>query len=188
MDATTVREIMIYPDPVLRRTAAPVVRVTPEIRQFIAEMGETMYASHGVGLAAPQVGIALRIIVVDAGDGLRAVINPQIIAREGSQTGPEGCLSLPQLHGEVTRAERVVVRGLNTRGKQVTLSGDDLWARAMQHEIDHLDGVLFIDRVNPNSLAWTTGETDEDGHSIERPTSLEDARRFFERQSAALRA
>ena len=162
----TAQELVIvkYPDPVLRKKAAPVQRVTPEIVDFIKAMAETMYDSNGVGLAAPQVGISLRIIVVDAGNGLQPLINPEIITREGSQTGTEGCLSLPDLHGEVTRAQRVEVRGLNLRGKKITLMGEDLWARAIQHEIDHLDGILFTDLVIPDSLIWATGETDDDGN------------------------
>ena len=170
-----------YPDPILRKRAAAVERVTPEIATFIAQMRETMYASHGVGLAAPQVGISLRIIVVDTDDIFFALINPQIIARGGTQTGVEGCLSLPDLHAEVTRAMQVTIQGLNLRGKRITLSGDGLWARAMQHETDHLDGVLFIDQAAPDSFRWATNETDAEGHIIERPTSLEDALRVFER-------
>jgi len=179
--------IVKYPDPVLRKKTSPIQRVTPEIQEFITRMGETMHASHGVGLAAPQVGISLRIIVVDTGDGIQALINPQIHLSEGTQTGAEGCLSLPNLYGEVTRAERVVVRGMNEKGKKVSLSGEGLWARAMQHEIDHLDGVLFTDRVRPETMFWLTDEVDEDGEHITKATSLEEALRFFERQASLTR-
>lgn len=183
------RTILTYPHPVLRKKAVPVDRVTPELLDFIAEMQAMMYDSNGVGLAAPQVGVSLRIITVDAGDGIQALINPQIIAREGRQEGAEGCLSFPNLHGAVnTRAERVTVRALTSRGKKVTLSGEGLWARAMQHEIDHLDGILFIDRVEPDSLTWVTGERDAEGQLIERPTTLEDALRILERQAELQRA
>lgn len=179
--------IVKYPDPVLRKKAAPVGRITPEIQDFIARMGDLMYDSNGVGLAAPQVGIALRIIVVDAGDGLQGLINPQIHLSEGSQTGSEGCLSLPRLYGEVTRADRVTVRALNEKGRKVSLSGEGLWARAMQHEIDHLDGVLFTDRVCPDTMHWLTEELDSDGNHVMRATTLEEALHFFERQATLLR-
>jgi len=180
-------QIVKYPHPVLLKPAARVQRVTPELRNFIADMVEAMRDDHGVGLAAPQVGIALRIIVVEADERVHALVNPQIIARDGTQTGTEGCLSLPGLHGEVTRAQRVTVAGTNQHGKKVTLSGEDLWARAMQHEIDHLDGVLFIDRVIPDSLQWVTGEQDEDGQYLVKPTTLDEAKRYFERQAVLLR-
>ena len=176
-------QIVTYPDAVLRKRAMPLRRVTPEILGFIAVMGDVMYDSNGVGLAAPQVGISLRIIVVDTGDGLQELINPEIIEHDGTQTGVEGCLSFPALHGEVTRAEKVTVRAVNRRGKTVTHSGKDLWARAMQHEIDHLDGVVFTDRVNVDTLCWVTSD-DDDENTVERPTNLEDALKFFERQAA----
>jgi peptide deformylase len=181
-------QIVKYPDPVLLKKAARVERLTPEIRAFIDEMQKTMREENGVGLAAPQVGVSLRIIVVEADDRVHALINPQIITREGGKTTVEGCLSLPLLYGEVKRAEQVTVTGTNPRGKKITLSGENLWARAVQHEIDHLDGVLFIDRVIPESLYWLTADTDEEGNSTSRPTSLEEAKKFFERQAMALRA
>lgn len=183
-DRQDLLKVVYYPDAVLRKKAAPVDRITPEMAEFIARMADTMYASNGVGLAAPQVGISLRIIVVDVDDRLHAVINPVITEQEGEQTGIEGCLSLPGLHGDVTRAHRVTVRGINLRGKRITLSGEGMWARCMQHEIDHLDGVLFTDRVLPETLHWVTGETDDDDNLIERPTTLEDALQLFERQMA----
>lgn len=180
--------IVKYPDPVLLKTAARVQRVTPEIREFIGKMVDAMRDDNGVGLAAPQVGVSLRIIVVEVDDRVHTLINPRIIASEGTQTGTEGCLSLPDLHGEVTRAQSVTITGLNQHGKQITLSGEGLWARAMQHEADHLDGILFIDRVIPDSLVWVTDETDEDGHYLLKPTTMEEARRFFEHQAALQRA
>ncbi len=173
-------QIAVYPAPVLRKKALTVERVTPEMRLFLEAMADAMYDDNGVGLAAPQVGISLRMVVVDTDDKLQPLINPQIIAREGTQTGTEGCLSLPRLHATVTRAQHVTVRALNVRGKPITLSGDGLWARAVQHELDHLDGVLFIDRAEPDSFVWVSGDRDDDGHVIERPTTLEDALRVFE--------
>lgn len=180
--------IVYYPDPVLRKKAAPVTRITPEIISFAEAMLETMYASNGAGLAAPQVGVSLRLIVVDVDGRPHLLVNPQIVSREGSQTGVEGCLSLPNLHGDVTRAQKVVVQATNLRGKKVTLSGEGMWARAMQHETDHLDGVVFTDRVIPESLHWVTGEQDAEGNLIERATSLEDALAFFERRATLTRA
>jgi len=176
-------QIVKYPDPVLRKKAVRVERITPEIHAFTNEMLETMRDGNGVGLAAPQVGVSLRIIVVEADDKVHILINPQIIAREGSETAMEGCLSLPRLYADVTRAGRVTVTGTNPRGKKITLTGDGLWARAMQHEIDHLDGVLFIDRAIDDTFRWITGDTDEEGNYTPKPTSLEDAKQFFERQA-----
>ncbi len=179
--------IIQYPHAVLRKKAAPVSRLTPEIQGFIARMKEAMSAHNGVGLAAPQVGISLRIIVVDVGEGPRALLNPQIHLSEGSLTGTEGCLSLPRLYGQVTRAERVVIRALNEKGHKVTLSGEGLWARAMQHEIDHLDGVLFTDRVRAETLFWMLEEVDANGEQLTRNTSLEAALHHFERQAGLLK-
>ena len=176
--------VVKYPAPVLRKKAAPAKRVTTEIAHFLEKMFATMYESNGVGLAAPQVGISLRIIVVDFGEGPVSVINPVIIEREGSQTGVEGCLSFPDLHGEVTRARKITVRGVDKNGKKIVLSGEDFWACAMQHEIDHLDGILFIDRVLPETLHWVTGERDADDNYITRPTTLEDALKVFECEAA----
>ncbi len=177
-------QIVYYPEPVLLKRAAPVERVTPELAAFMEKMRDAMYAAHGVGLAAPQVGVGLRIIVIDTDDRFVPLVNPQIIARDGSQTGVEGCLSLPNLHADVTRALRITVQGLNLRGKKVTLSGDELWARAVQHEIDHLDGILFTERADLATFRWVTGDTDAEGELVERPTTREEAYRFFERDMA----
>lgn len=110
-------------------------------------MAETMYQARGVGLAAPQVGVAKRIIVVDVGEGLWELINPEIIFREGEEVDLEGCLSIPGVTGEVMRASRVRVRGLNRNGQQQVITAEGFGARALQHEIDHLDGILFIDKA-----------------------------------------
>lgn len=137
-------------DPVLRKTAKEVKEVTPNIQKLIKNMATTMYHAKGVGLAAPQVGISKRVIVVDVGDetGLHAIVNPEIISYSGSQNGPEGCLSCPNIFGEVLRAKKVVVEGLDENGAPVHLEAEDFLARALQHEIDHLDGILFIDKAN----------------------------------------
>ena len=174
-------KVVHYPEPVLRMQAALVERITPEIQRFIEEMGEAMYDHNGVGLAAPQVGVSLRIAVIDAGEGkgLQEFINPEIILREGTQTGVEGCLSLPRLHGDVVRAERIILRALNRRGRRITMAGEDFWARVVQHELDHLDGILFTDCALPDSLRWVTGEVDAEGHYIEQPTTLAEALAVF---------
>lgn len=134
-------------DDVLREKARLVPKITPNIHKLLDNMKDTMYASKGVGLAAPQIGVSKRIIVVDVGDGLLELINPQILEMWGEDTDTEGCLSLPDIIGEVTRAEKVTVKGLDRNGNEVQYKCKGFQARAMQHEIDHLDGILFIDKA-----------------------------------------
>jgi peptide deformylase len=148
-----IRTILHYPDKRLRTKAEPVREVTPEIRALVDDMAETMYAAPGVGLAAPQIGEALRIFVIDiaASDepsDLRVFINPEIVAREGVTTWEEGCLSFPGLHEEIERAEKCTVRATGIDGKTFELSAEGLLAIAIQHENDHLEGTLMIDRVS----------------------------------------
>ena len=148
-----VLEILEYPDPRLREVAKPVEKVTAEIRQLAEDMAETMYAAPGVGLAAPQVGVGLRIFVIDIADedepsDLRTFINPEITKTDGSQMWNEGCLSFPGVSEEIKRAERVVVRALDAKGKPFELEADGLLAVAIQHENDHLNGVLTIDKLS----------------------------------------
>lgn len=142
-----IRLIVKEPDEVLHKTAKTVTKVTPNVQKLLDDMADTMYDAEGVGLAAPQVGILKRLIVVDADEehGLIKLINPEIVSMEGEQFGPEGCLSIPGLNGDVRRAETVTVRGLDREGNEVTITGSGLLARAFQHEIDHLNGVLFTD-------------------------------------------
>ncbi|CAM2820859.1 peptide deformylase [Paenibacillus sediminis] len=142
-----IRLIVKEPDQVLHKVAKEVTKITPNVQKLLTDMAETMYDADGVGLAAPQVGILKRIIVVDVGDehGLIELINPEIIDQEGEQLGPEGCLSIPGLNGEVRRAFKVTVKGLDRNGNEITITGTDLLARCFQHEIDHLNGVLFTD-------------------------------------------
>lgn len=132
---------------VLRQPARPVERVTREIRRLLDDMLATMYHARGVGLAAPQVGVQRRVIVVDVGDGPIELINPEVEHAEGCEAGWEGCLSIPGVLAEVERAARVRVRGLDRRGRRVWVEGEGLLARALQHEVDHLDGVLILDRA-----------------------------------------
>ena len=146
-------EVRILGDPVLRQKADQVTSITDEQRQLIRDMFETMYAEEGVGLAAPQVGVSQRIIVVDPHeDGVEpfALINPEILeASKETEKGEEGCLSIPGLRDLVERSKSVRVRGLSPEGEQREFDAEDLVARILQHEIDHVDGVLFIDRVSP---------------------------------------
>lgn len=134
-------------DSVLRRQAREVSSVDARVQKLMRNMAETMYAANGVGLAAPQVGISKRVIVVDVGDELLCLANPQIISQEGLQQGMEGCLSCPNLSGNVVRAEKVLVEALNEDNQLIQVEATDLKARALQHEIDHLDGILFIDKA-----------------------------------------
>jgi peptide deformylase len=138
-------EIRIVGDPVLRKRAKAVQRVNRAVREILDEMVKTMEEARGVGLAAPQVGIEKRLIVVDVGEGPIYLVNPEIIWSEGECTAVEGCLSVPGYVGDVRRAERVRVTGIDREGRHVWVEGDGLLARALQHEIDHLDGVLFTD-------------------------------------------
>ena len=144
-------------NPNLERPAAPITEFdTPELHQLIEDMFETMYASHGLGLAAPQIDVHKRLTVIDTSGGEADVepnkvilINPEIVVKEGKQTGEEGCLSIPGFREEVKRHKRVTVRAHNVKGEIVEVSGDDLMARAMQHEIDHLNGILFLSHLSP---------------------------------------
>ncbi|WP_342565863.1 peptide deformylase [Paenibacillus sp. FSL R7-0345] len=142
-----IRLIVKEPDEVLHKIAKPVTKITPNVQKLLDDMADTMYDAEGVGLAAPQVGILKRLIVVDADEehGLIKLINPEVVSAEGEQFGPEGCLSIPGLNGDVRRAETVTVRGLDREGNEVIITGSGLLARAFLHEIDHLNGVLFTD-------------------------------------------
>lgn len=134
-------------DPVLKQKAKPVPKITKMVRTLLDNMSQTMQDADGVGLAAPQVGISLRVIVIDVGEGLIELINPEIIESEGCETSTEGCLSVPGMYGDVERFTSVTVQGLDRQGNVATVRGTGLLARALQHEIDHLEGVLFIERA-----------------------------------------
>ncbi|GIO10742.1 peptide deformylase [Cohnella xylanilytica] len=142
-----IRLIVKHPDDVLRERAKEVTKFNANLHKLLDDMADTMYDADGVGLAAPQVGISKRVIVVDADEehGLIELVNPEIVSKEGEQLGPEGCLSIPGLQGDVRRAQKVTIRGQDRHGNPVEYTGTDLLARAFQHEVDHLDGVLFID-------------------------------------------
>ena len=146
-----VLKVRKYGDPTLRRRALPIEDVTPEVRRIIADMIETMYDEVGIGLAAPQVGVSLRLIVVsdEEGRGVQALIDPVITEQGGQATAEEGCLSIPGVFAPVTRAAWVKVEARDADGRPVSITGHGLRARVLQHELDHLDGVLFIDRLDP---------------------------------------
>lgn len=145
-----IRIIVKHPDPILREKALEVRKINANIIKLLDDMADTMYDAEGVGLAAPQVGISKRVAVIDTGDeehGLIELINPEIISKSGEQLGPEGCLSFPGLLGDVRRAMVCKVRALNRDGETFEIEGEGLLARALQHEIDHLNGILFTEFV-----------------------------------------
>lgn len=147
-----IRPILRLGDPLLQAPAQPVADLTPEIERLIDDMVETMYAVPGIGLAAPQVGVSLRIFVIDLSvgrdrNGLIVMVNPEWLEREGMQLEEEGCLSLPGFTATVPRPARAIVRGQDRQGEVRTVEGTALLARALQHEMDHLDGRLFVDRL-----------------------------------------
>lgn len=143
----TVLDIKTAGNPVLRQVAAKVTKIDKKIKHLLSDMADTMYAADGVGLAAPQIGVSSRIVVIDVGDGILEMINPEIISKEGSCTNVEGCLSVPNFDGEVERAKSVKVKYQDRNGKPIILDTTDLLAIAVQHELDHLDGILFIDKA-----------------------------------------
>lgn len=152
------RDIVKFPNPVLRQQAKSIPKVDGGIKTLIDDMVSTMRTEHGLGLAANQVGVLQKILVYDDGNGLGILINPKIISAEGEQSGVEGCLSVPGLQGEVRRALKVVVKGMDATGKTVKIKAEGVLARIFQHEIDHLEGKLFIDRAEPNSLEYISEE------------------------------
>ena len=157
-----VLEVVQIGSPVLKAKAEPVDKINKQILKILDDMADTMYASDGVGLAAPQIGVSKRIIIVDIGEGLIELINPEIVSAEGSVVDQEGCLSVAGFFGDVARAQKVVVQGLNRQGKRVKIKAVDFLARALQHEIDHLEGRLFVDlAVNLKKLQATKEQVDE---------------------------
>lgn len=143
-----VYRIITDPDPVLRQKAVAVNNINAGVLRVLENMRDTLYSADGVGLAAPQIGISKRIIVVDQGDRLIQIINPKIVFSEGEQNGSEGCLSVPGKIGWLKRAHKVIVKGLNPIGEIIEIEAIDFLARILQHEIDHLDGILFPDKAS----------------------------------------
>lgn len=152
MQAIMLLDIIEYPDPRLRKVASPVTAITPEIRKLVADMSATMYAAPGVGLAATQVNVHKRVIVIDVSEArndLRVFINPEIAAAEGEAECEEGCLSVPGYYDNVTRAARITVKALAADGSAFELSTDGMLAVCIQHEMDHLVGKVFVDYLSP---------------------------------------
>ena len=143
-----IRKIVEIGDEKLRKQCKPVEKFDLRLRLLLKDMADTMYKANGVGLAAPQVGILKRIVVVDIGEGLIEMINPEIIHTEGTQTGPEGCLSVPGRSGVVTRPNVVTVRFLDRDGEEYEATAEGFLARAFCHELDHLDGTLYVDKMD----------------------------------------
>lgn len=147
----SVLKILTYPDPILRKKANPVEVIDGRIEKLVEDMAETMYAAPGIGLAAPQVGESLRVITLDATreeKGLIVLINPEIISSEGECAEEEGCLSIPDFKEAIPRKKKILVKGLDTSGKERQIPAEGLLAIGFQHEIDHLDGILIIDRIS----------------------------------------
>ncbi len=142
-----VYKIVEIGDEVLREKAKPVKSINANIIKLLDNLADTMYSARGAGLASPQIGVSKRAVVVDVGEGLYEMINPEIISSSGKETDTEGCLSIPGLIGDVTRAATVKVKYLDRQGKEKNVTAKGMLARAMQHEIDHLDGILYIDRA-----------------------------------------
>jgi len=142
-----IRKIRKYGDEILRKKSRPVEVFDKRLAMLLEDMAETMANAQGIGLAAPQIGVLRRVVVIDVGDGLLELINPEIVERQGEVVDVEGCLSIPEVAGEVARPRKVKVRAYDRNGKMFEIEGEDLLARAFCHEIDHLDGILFVDKV-----------------------------------------
>lgn len=187
-------QIVHYGDPILRRSAALIKRVTPDLKALVPQMETVMRGCAGVGLAAPQVGIGRQFAIINIGEeadggqqsGTLALVNPRLIHAEGEEVMVEGCLSLPGLYAEVTRAAKVIVEATDLSGKQIRIEAEGMLARVLQHEIDHLQGRLFIDSADESTLYWLVKPAADDGPgcaadtaSVAVPTTLQDALRVF---------
>lgn len=161
------RTILEGDNPRLRKISRPVGNINQRILDLLDDMAQTMYEARGVGLAAPQVGVLRRAVVIDVGEGLIELINPEIVSAEGTQREEEGCLSLPDDTGYVIRPQKVVVKALDRSGEEREYTGEGLLARAFAHEIDHLDGVLFTDKMVERII-----DDDHDGEQDEHETEL----------------
>lgn len=142
------RRIVEIGEAKLRKVCKPVEKFDARLKTLLSDMADTMYKADGVGLAAPQVGILRRVVVIDVGDGLIELVNPEIVGREGSQTGPEGCLSVPGRRGIVTRPNKLHVKAQDADGNEIEFDAEEFFARAVCHELDHLDGVLYVDKMD----------------------------------------
>lgn len=163
--------IRLFGDPVLRRSAVEVVDFDKELRRLVEDLTDTMLAAPGAGLAAPQIGVGLRVFTWNVDGELGHLVNPRLVLSSETQHGPEGCLSIPDLSFDCTRALSVVAHGFDMHGEPVVIEGSDLLARAIQHETDHLDGVLFIDRLDPEGRkAAMRAIREADWFGLEQPT------------------
>lgn len=156
------RQIRVYGDDILTKKCREVKEMTPRLKELIDDMLETMYDAEGVGLAAPQVGVLRRIVVIDVGEGPIVLVNPRIIEQDGEQHGMEGCLSVPGKMGEVTRPNHVVVEGLDADMNPVRVEGEELLARALCHELDHLEGVVYTTKVEGELYDAAAEEEEEE--------------------------
>ncbi|HAB94504.1 MAG TPA: peptide deformylase [Lachnospiraceae bacterium] len=173
MSLRTIRE---QGDPVLAKKAKEIKEMTPKIRQLIEDMKETMYDANGVGLAAPQVGMLKRLVVIDVSEEQNqplVLINPKIIEQDGEQTGWEGCLSVPGMSGQVTRPQHVIAKALNENMEEFTVEGEGLLARAICHELDHLEGHMYVELVE--GKLYTNEELDEMYQEQQEQTEEDDA-------------
>ena len=156
--------VRVLPDPVLRQKAKKVTSMDKSVQRLIDDMIETMHVASGVGLAAPQVGASLRICVIEMpGEEVITLINPEIIGRKGERFIEEACLSVPGYQGEIKRSVSVKVKALDRQGKEIRLKGDELLAQALEHEIDHLNGVLYIDHVESPDKLWKLSSANQEG-------------------------
>ncbi len=160
-------QIVRYGSKVLSEPTREVEEITDEIRELIGNMFEIMHEANGVGLAANQIGVPLRLFVYDIGEGPHVIINGKITKKSGKEVSTEGCLSIPGLQGDVSRAHTATISGLDENGQKVRITAEGLLARVFQHETDHLDGMLFIDRASADSLEWIIGGQDEDEEEAE---------------------
>ena len=156
------RQIRVYGDDILTKKCREVKEMTPRLKELIMDMLETMYDAEGVGLAAPQVGVLRRIVVIDVGEGPIVLVNPKIVEQDGEQEGAEGCLSVPGKAGNVKRPNHVVVEGVDENMNPVRVEGEELLARALCHELDHLEGVMYTTRVDGDLYDVTDDEDEEE--------------------------
>jgi peptide deformylase len=161
--------IRTFPDPVLRTPAAVVERFDRELRRLVDDMAETMYAAPGVGLAAPQIGVSLRVVVFDVGEGLVHMVNPVIEETSGSWDHDEGCLSVPENWWTIERSAYARARGLDVDGNEVVHEGDELVGRVLQHEVDHVDGILLIERLGRRARKNALRQLREQASGLRRP-------------------
>ena len=168
------RIVRTYEDEILRKKCKPVKAFDAKLHMLLDDMAETMYESNGVGLAAPQVGMLRRAVVIDIGDGILELINPEILETSGEQTGSEGCLSVPGKAGDVTRPNYVKVRAFDRDGNEYEVEGEELMARALCHEIDHLDGILYTDLCEEiYDVKPSEEESEDEAEAVEAEAAAE---------------